>query len=447
MTAAGAGAAMPMAMEMPNAGMKAWFEDANFEERYQRNNKRGGLKNLRCFPTCSVQHKERGFCGRSVVVNVQGELLRNSENSEIVAIAEFVPADLAVPTFKPGNSYEEDDIEKRVRTSDSPLKPLMRAVMVRKDAEDAKQVFEFNRRRKGWHYGWAANKHSCNTLHCLRVYILSRQADGKLMCLSTFASSAFVLYCRRRRRFVKEIPGSAQAVLSSSAAAAAERKKNRKRALQEIDSSSDDQDLSDSASEATRSPKVARTTSDSESEATVVLGGRTTPIRSCCETPTGSTKANWSFQLEAPDTPSSTTSSISSTSSISTQQQPSPLDLAHFLVSLSKSKNASQNAKSLLPQVQQQVLHKVEPLPMPLASLRLPPLSSFDVFKRELSSTSNFMFSPSQASASVMAGADTSANVKPAFDTTHRRLSAFDDILQRSLGMSSALVAQLAKSV
>ncbi len=37
---------------------------------YQRNNKRTGLKNVRCFPHCSEPHIEKGFCGRPVVLRV-----------------------------------------------------------------------------------------------------------------------------------------------------------------------------------------------------------------------------------------------------------------------------------------------------------------------------------------------------------------------------------------
>ena len=46
--------------------MQATFEEPElFQARYQRNNKRGGLKNLRCFPTCAAMHREVSFFGRS----------------------------------------------------------------------------------------------------------------------------------------------------------------------------------------------------------------------------------------------------------------------------------------------------------------------------------------------------------------------------------------------
>ena len=42
-----------------------------FKEKYQRNNKKGGQKNLRCFPHCrNGRHVSSGFCGDSIKVHV-----------------------------------------------------------------------------------------------------------------------------------------------------------------------------------------------------------------------------------------------------------------------------------------------------------------------------------------------------------------------------------------
>jgi len=41
----------------PGNGVSGGFEMSIFKTRYQRNNKRGGLKNLRCFPSCGFRHK------------------------------------------------------------------------------------------------------------------------------------------------------------------------------------------------------------------------------------------------------------------------------------------------------------------------------------------------------------------------------------------------------
>jgi len=43
----------------------------NFHAKYQRNNKRSGHKNLRCFPICADEgHTEKGFCGNSIIANI-----------------------------------------------------------------------------------------------------------------------------------------------------------------------------------------------------------------------------------------------------------------------------------------------------------------------------------------------------------------------------------------
>ena len=51
-------------MEGQFAGTDRWAP------MYQRNNKRSGLKNIRCFPYCSDEHHNRGSCGRPVVLKL-----------------------------------------------------------------------------------------------------------------------------------------------------------------------------------------------------------------------------------------------------------------------------------------------------------------------------------------------------------------------------------------
>jgi hypothetical protein len=189
-----------------------------FEPRYQRNNKRGGLKNLRCFPSCGPSHKARGFCGRSVIVQVDasaplareagepsGELAEQSA-LDLVVLAEFVPASSA-PRFANGAFVEAADYAGLMRTAEEPLRALIPADSVKVSSRSGalRWLFELNRKRKGWHYGWTANKHSCNTPHCLRVYVLCKVPGlpHMLLCKGSISSPSFVLYCRRRRRFSK----------------------------------------------------------------------------------------------------------------------------------------------------------------------------------------------------------------------------------------------------
>jgi len=177
--------------------LSAEFIGPKFSDKYQRNNKRGGLKNLRCFPACSPGHKERGFCGLPVKVRVT-----TCKHEGLIAFAQFsqVPEPLE---FNMGRFYSKSTIMSQVRTSDEPQKPFILAEATGNSARGL--FFEFNKRRKGWHYGWTANKHSCNTQHCLRVFVMRETASNELLrCEFVLSSNPFVLYCRRRRRFIKD---------------------------------------------------------------------------------------------------------------------------------------------------------------------------------------------------------------------------------------------------
>jgi len=43
------------------------FTACHFSQHYQRNNRGGGLKNIKCFPSCRTEgHRESSFCGNAV---------------------------------------------------------------------------------------------------------------------------------------------------------------------------------------------------------------------------------------------------------------------------------------------------------------------------------------------------------------------------------------------
>ena len=63
----------------------------DFKPSYLRNNRRGGQKNIRCFPTCSADgHKSAGFCGQAVSLVVSIDEASSKNGEDIVAVAEFV---------------------------------------------------------------------------------------------------------------------------------------------------------------------------------------------------------------------------------------------------------------------------------------------------------------------------------------------------------------------
>eukprot|EP00516_Mucochytrium_quahogii_P004608 CAMPEP_0203761146 /NCGR_PEP_ID=MMETSP0098-20131031/14299_1 /ASSEMBLY_ACC=CAM_ASM_000208 /TAXON_ID=96639 /ORGANISM=" , Strain NY0313808BC1" /LENGTH=475 /DNA_ID=CAMNT_0050655019 /DNA_START=261 /DNA_END=1688 /DNA_ORIENTATION=+ len=166
-----------------------------FQKRYQRNNKRGGLKNLRCFPQCSNQHKERGFCGRPVVVQVlPSENIPTTDN--LICWAQFVPVEEKFQ-FGVGTVLPLTKLLSIEKTKSAQLRPWMRGRVVSKELIDSfpalqtgkrtklsntlgkeGRIFAFNMEMKGWHYGWASNKHSCNALHCFQVNVFTAAAQG-----------------------------------------------------------------------------------------------------------------------------------------------------------------------------------------------------------------------------------------------------------------------------
>ncbi|GBG27192.1 Hypothetical Protein FCC1311_034152 [Hondaea fermentalgiana] len=178
------------------------FIPDHFRQRYQRNNKRGGLKNLRCFPLCSAGHKERGFCGRPIMLSVkdpdsspilyarktdpQDNPKSLLQSRSIVCWAQFLPVNedlrLRVGTRVPLSSAlalersRQHPLRpwmrgKRLRNADVAGQLVMDGIQVDPLALDADAYFGFNMETKGWHYGWASNKHSCNAEHSVRVFL------------------------------------------------------------------------------------------------------------------------------------------------------------------------------------------------------------------------------------------------------------------------------------
>jgi len=186
----------------------ATLNPSQFRAKYQRNNKRGGLKNLRCFPACGATHRERGFCGRAVEVFLTpNSIVKPGWHKNFRCFAEFVT--LNQTRFHVDEKVPVSIMESLERTADNPVRPLIQSDYSCECSEISPFTvkYEFNRRRKGWHYGWTANKHSCNTEHCLQIYIMSYQhgPDKRIYVVKNIIRSpSFVLFCRRRRRFLME---------------------------------------------------------------------------------------------------------------------------------------------------------------------------------------------------------------------------------------------------
>ena len=165
-----------------------------FKDAYLRNNRRGGQKNLRCFPECSEKgHRCSGFCGRAVQVRFSTETNNCQEcvlqTKDVLSLAEFVtngkePTDIVV-----GSTFPADHFELDTRCKKSPLRRFVRGV----NHDEKNNVFSF--KPSCWHYGWRSNKHATDTLHFLRVVTFEiDRATSTMTCVSSIDTSKFTLF-------------------------------------------------------------------------------------------------------------------------------------------------------------------------------------------------------------------------------------------------------------
>ncbi|OQR83871.1 hypothetical protein ACHHYP_14184 [Achlya hypogyna] len=180
------------------------FSSCGFRPQYQRNNKKGGLKNLRCFPNCcSGIHASTGFCGGSVLVGASAQHVRYRHT--IAVFAEFCPFVNGKPQ---GNAALHDvfTAEKiqALSNKDRDVHAPWYTGDVLQGSHDVGYIYSINTFKRGWHYGWTSNRHTANTKHVLCVYAFElNQATGRWHCICVAPSPSFLLYCRRRAKMRK----------------------------------------------------------------------------------------------------------------------------------------------------------------------------------------------------------------------------------------------------
>ncbi|OQR92562.1 hypothetical protein THRCLA_08671 [Thraustotheca clavata] len=175
-----------------------------FRKEYQRNNKKGGLKNLRCFPNCcSGIHATSGFCGGSVLVG--GTAPQYRHRNTIAVFAEFCPF---VNNKPQGNANLHDvfTTEKiqALSNKDRDVHAPWYTGDVLQGSHEVGYIYSINTFKRGWHYGWTSNRHTANTQHVLCVYAFElNQITGRWHCICVSPSPPFLLYCRRRAKMRK----------------------------------------------------------------------------------------------------------------------------------------------------------------------------------------------------------------------------------------------------
>jgi len=221
-----------------------------FKPSYLRNNRRGGQKNIRCFPTCSADgHKSAGFCGQAVSLVVSTDEASSTKAKDLVAVAEFVQLKELAPkktksgkkpkstaetkvelSVEIGTSVPRAYLDDNVRVKKDPLRRFILGNKVQGDlvntagANDHAATYEFL--PTCWHYSWRSNKHSTNKQHCLRVYLLEKIADDTMKCVDVYDSPSFSLFSSKQLdNYAKEgkIPNGAMALFHARQKASSEK--------------------------------------------------------------------------------------------------------------------------------------------------------------------------------------------------------------------------------
>jgi hypothetical protein len=177
---------------------------------YVRNNKRSGLKNLRCFPRClSKGHNRNGFCGRPLNVELQISA-REFRKSQFVAYGRFTLADPTGqdngPIISQFKTYRSLDIMNMTKTKDDNSMPLYKSTPSTNTAGKSHGAIVFRFSPTTWHYGWRSSKHMKDSAHVFRVFCFIVSPDRKLLkCVAVTETSWFTLASSKRVKSTKDV--------------------------------------------------------------------------------------------------------------------------------------------------------------------------------------------------------------------------------------------------
>jgi len=176
-------------------GLRGRFVE-ELSDSYQRNNKKTGQKNIRCFPNCSPKgHLNSGFCGSylTALISLQRVVL---SHQAVRVWGEFVQRG-ADTLLIPGSKLSVEKAIDSERSRAAPLLPWVRGEVSLLSSGELQ--ITFNRHLLGWHYSWAATKHTSQTLHSfkLQVFVLDQYSQEMEYCGSVL-TKPFKLYSRKR---------------------------------------------------------------------------------------------------------------------------------------------------------------------------------------------------------------------------------------------------------
>lgn len=179
---------------------------SQFRSRYLRNNKRAGLKNLRCFPECLPSgHKQNVFCGHCVTVLVRSDVALQEAS---LVVGRFSTDDNAKPedsalVLKRNGKIDRNDVVSRTRSRENPTKEFIVAERVPESESvdgDGKYKVVFRFAPRGWHYGYFGSKHNRGQLHSFYCFLLTppKKRGSKMFCMATTKSTPFSMISSKR---------------------------------------------------------------------------------------------------------------------------------------------------------------------------------------------------------------------------------------------------------
>lgn len=188
--------------------------EAGFRDRYQRNNKTGGQKHMRCFPQCSNGvHNKSGFCGDSIGVKIT-ETSSVLLNSDIIVLGAFglhpnqgCGKPLGYDELM--NKYDTrfpscltyDVMKTNINSVDNPLNPWFSAQKIFSDPNMNALFYEFNTAKRGWHYGWFSTKTTKDFYHYFHTAVYQESnVKGVWNLISESKEGAFQICSTKRAK-------------------------------------------------------------------------------------------------------------------------------------------------------------------------------------------------------------------------------------------------------
>eukprot|EP00924_Labyrinthula_sp_SR-Ha-C_P009520 augustus_masked-scaffold_2-processed-gene-26.6-mRNA-1 protein AED:1.00 eAED:1.00 QI:0/-1/0/0/-1/1/1/0/829 len=212
-----------------------YYDDFYFRESYQRNNKKGGKKHLRCFPCCSTPaHGSNTACQSPLIVRLHSSFDSDLSKLSAYAVFELDNTDLdetkkkdnetvfsVLSTIKVDETISRQALRQQIKTRKLPLNPVFEArrlksvhswiankkhklnnfsecgFVTEEDIADARTTF-FEFKEKAWHYSWRGARRLKKIHHVLKICIFNEtDAENNFQCIGIIKTPAFSIFSSR----------------------------------------------------------------------------------------------------------------------------------------------------------------------------------------------------------------------------------------------------------